>query len=279
VSAGYFKAMRIPLRAGRLLAEGDGAGAGLAAVISERLAQKWWPGEGFPIGRHFRLGAPSEKDVAKRPWITIVGIVGDVETSVLDRAPRPTLYVPYLQHPRRAMGIGIRVAGDPMRLAASVRAAIRAVDAEQPATNMLTLERLKHDEAIALTYSAALMGILGAVAMVLSLTGVYGLTAYLVSEQTHEIGIRVALGASRGSVLGMVFRRGMLPAIAGLALGILLASVLARVMAAVIWGVNPGDATAFIGMPLALSLAVATATYIAARRALKIEPIIALRAE
>jgi len=273
VSPDYFRTMRIPLRAGRLLSERDGPRSTLSAVISEEMARQWWPGEPFPIGTQIRLDSQS----ATGPGITIVGVVGGVRASVLDRVPRPTLYVPYTQFPERGMDIAIRGVGDPLTLAAPARLAIKAVDAEQPVTDIMTLEKMKQNEAIGLTYTALLMSIFGAIALVLSCVGVYGMTSYLVAQQTHEIGIRMALGAARWNILGMLFRQGSLAGLVGATIGLLLAFALARLLASVIWGVNATDAGTFTAIPLVLVLAVGFAIYIPARRAVKIDPTVALR--
>jgi putative ABC transport system permease protein len=238
------------------------------------MAERGWKNES-PVGRRIKIGEASFVS----PWMTIVGVVGDVIHSPYDRAPRRTLYVPYQQAPALWMDIGVRTAGDPLRLAPAVTAAIRSIDPEQPITDMLPMEKLMHNRTIGLNYMAALMAVFGGIALLLSSIGVYGVMAYLVSEQTHEIGLRIALGASRGNVLQMIFRRGLLTTAAGLAVGLALAYGFARVMASVIFGVAATDATTFIGIPLALMLVTALAIYIPASRAMKIDPIVALRYE
>jgi len=275
VSADYLRTMHIPLRAGRFLSDRDGPRFPLSAVISEEIARQWWPGEPAPIGRQIRLGMHGTTG----PVITIVGVVGGVKASALDRVPRPALYVPYTQFPEQGMDIAIRSAGDPLSLAAPVRLAIKAVDAEQPVTDMMTLERMKQNEVIGLTYTAVLMSIFGAIALVLSCVGVYGMMSYLVSRQTHEIGVRMALGAGRWNVLGMLFRQGSRAGLAGVTSGLLLAFAFARLLASVIWGVSGTDGGTFTAIPLVLVLAAGLAIYIPARRALRIDLLIALRSE
>jgi putative ABC transport system permease protein len=273
-SASFFPALHANLASGRFLSEGDGADAPKVAVVSDRLVRRWFKKES-PLGKRIKLGAPDSTS----PWLTIVGVVGDMSHNPYDRQPRPTLYVPYQQAPALSMDIGVRTAGDPLGLAPAVTAAIRAIDPEEPITEMHTLEKAIHDRAIGLNYMAVLMGIFGLVALVLSAIGVYGVMAYLVSEQTHEIGIRMALGAPRAGVLRMILGRGMMTTLAGLLVGLPLAYAFSRLMGSLIYGVAATDAVSFLGIPLALVAAAALAIYIPARRAMKIDPIIALRYE
>jgi putative ABC transport system permease protein len=279
VSVNYFETMHIPLLAGRLLSASDGAQTFRAAVISERMARRWWPGEALPVGRRIQIGVPEE---AGR-WLTIVGVVGNAPQSVFNREPVCMVYVPYVQAPRTGMDIGVRAwpegHPDPTRLAPAVTAAIRSVDPEQPITLVATLEALRRDEALGIDYVAVWMGVFGLLALALSSIGVYGVMAYLVSEQTRDIGIRMALGAPRENVLGMIFRRGMMTAAAGLAAGLAAAYALARLMASLVWGVTSTDPATFLGIAVALGAAAALAIYIPARRAMLIDPIVALRYE
>jgi putative ABC transport system permease protein len=270
----YFPTLRIPLRAGRPIGESDGRDAPKVVVISQHMADRWWKNQS-PLGQHIKLGAADSKN----PWLTIVGVVGDTVHNPYDREPRRVLYVPFQQAPALEMDIGIRTSGDPRRIAQAVTAAIQQVDREQPIAEMRTMERSIHNRAIGLNYMAVLMGIFGMLALVLSAIGVYGVMAYLVSEQTHEIGIRMALGAERGNVLGMIFRRGMVTIAAGLVVGLPIAWAFARLMSSLIFGVTTSDPVTFTAIPVALSVAAGLAIYIPARRATKIDPIVALRYE
>jgi putative ABC transport system permease protein len=268
VSLNYFQSMYIARQAGEALSND----APPRAVISERMARRWWP-DASPLGQRIRLGGP------QRPWIRIAGVVADIPHSAIDRAPRQIVYVPYQQFPEREMNIGIRVAGDPMKLAPAATAAIRALDRELPIENIATLEDLVHQEAFGIAGLAWLMGSLGVLALVLATFGVYGVMSYLVSQQTHEIGIRLALGAGRGRVLRMIFRRGMATAVLGVIAGLIPAFGLGKLLAFAIWGVSSGDSVTMLGVPLGLAAVAAVAILIPALRAMKTDPMATLRGE
>jgi putative ABC transport system permease protein len=275
VSPKFFAVLRVPLRSGRLLNDSDAAGALPVAVVDERFARKQWKGQSA-IGRRFKLGMPDSKS----PWLTLAGVVGDMPYSPFERETRPMVFLPQSQAPQLWMDLGVRTAGDPLRVAPAILSAIRSVDPEVPVTGVGTLEKAIGNNAIALRYVAAMMSVFGALAWVLAAIGVYGAMAYLVSEQTHEIGIRLAVGAPRASVLAMVFRRGLVTALIGLAAGIPVAYWLAtKLVASLIYGVDAGDPATFVGIPLTLMATAMLAIYIPARRAMRIDPIVALRYE
>jgi putative ABC transport system permease protein len=273
-SASYFPTLHIPLLAGRFLDRTDGAGTPRVAVISDRMARRWWPNES-PLGKRIRVHTLDNSD----PWITIAGVVANVPQSTFDREPRAAVYVPFEQRPQLWMDIGIRTTGDPLLSAPAAIAAIRSIDPEQPVSDIASLDRLRHNESLGIIYVSSLMAVFGALALVLSSIGVYGVMAYLVTERTSEIGIRIALGAERSPVLSLIFRRGMITALAGLAVGIVLAYGLASLMRSLVWGVTAGDPATFIGIPLVLIAAAALAIFIPAHRATRIDPLVALRHE
>jgi putative ABC transport system permease protein len=275
VTPNFFATMHVPLLAGRFLSPADGPDNQRVAVISEHTAHRWWPGEPAPIGKRIRFDsteAPSE-------WVTIVGIAADVPNDPYERSLSSVVYVPLKQFPQEHTDFGVRVSGDPNLFAPAVIKAIHSVDPEEPIAQVLSFEDLAKHQALGLIYVAVLMGAYGLVALFLASVGVYGVMSYLVSQQTHDIGVRVALGASRPSVLAMVFRRGMVTVVGGMMVGLAAAYAMARLLALLIYGVPPNDLTTFLGIPLVLVTAAALAIYIPARRAISIDPMVALRYE
>jgi len=275
VTPNYFPVMHVPLLQGRFLSPSDGPDNQRVAVISEHTAHRWWPGEQAPIGKRFRFDSTE----GQSEWITIVGIAADVPHNPYERSPASVIYVPLEQFPEAHMDFGVRVAGDPDNFAKAVVKAIHAVDPEEPIAQVLPFDELAKHQTLGLIYVAAIMGFYGLVALILSSVGVYGVMSYLVSQQTHDIGVRVALGASRPSVLAMVFRRGMVTVVGGMAVGLAAAYAVARLLALLIFGVPASDPATFIGIPLVLVAAAALAIYIPARRATGIDPMVALRYE
>jgi len=270
VTPDYFRTLFVPLRSGRLLSFQDGPDAPAVAVISARAAARWWPGQD-PIGRRIRVG--------DRPWSTIVGVVGDIPYTALSRELSAAIYFPFAQAPDRQMDIGLRIAGDPMKVAPAVQAVVRSLDPELPITNLNTLDTLFSQEAFALTFLAGLMGLSGVLALVLSVVGVYGVMAYSISARTHEIGVRLALGAHRGRLIAMLYRKSIGTALAGMGLGLLPACGLARLMQTVIWGVHAADPAAFVGVPLFLLVGATLSIGIPAVRATRVDPVRALHHE
>jgi putative ABC transport system permease protein len=264
VTPSYFATVRIPLLAGRMLDDRDNANSTGAVLMSRQLSERW------RIGQRIRLG-----DAAQ--WFTIVGVVDNVLNSVLDTAPQPTLYVPLAQAPDREMDLVVRTAGDARTLGAAVRTVMRGVDPEVPVSNLNPLTTLIRQDSFGFAYIAALMGIFGLLALALAALGVYGMMACLVTEQTHDLGIRMAIGAPRGAVLRMLFTRGMRVALAGFGLGLLPALALARALRSLLFFVTAAPPVMLLVPPLVLLAAAVLAIYLPARRVLRIDPVIALR--
>jgi putative ABC transport system permease protein len=274
ISPDYFSLLRIPLREGRALGERDGAESLPVAVVSERIARRYWPGRS-PLGKRVKAGAAD----SDQPWLTIVGVVGEIQYDWLNKEPPPVLYRSYRQAPEDWTTLAIRTHGDPMRVVAAVRSQVAKVDPDQPLAEIKTLDRVMTDAVLGLSYVAVMMIVLGAIALLLSAIGVSGLMAYAVTERTHEIGVRLALGAQRDAVLRMLVGRGMLLAGIGLAIGFTGAIFLARLLSSLIFGVGATDLGTFGGVLAAMAAVALAASYIPARRAARLDPTIALRHE
>jgi putative ABC transport system permease protein len=275
ISPDYFPLMRIPLRQGRALSESDGAESLPVAVVSERMARRYWPGQSA-LGRRIKAGAAED---AQEPWLTIVGVVGEIQYDWLDREPPPVLYRSYRQTSAGWTTLAIRAHGDPLRIVPAVRSQIAKIDPDQPLAEIKTLDRVMTDSVLGLSYMAVMMTVLGAIALALSAIGVSGLMAYAVTERTHEIGVRLALGAQRDSVLRMLVGRGMLLAGIGLGIGLIGSIFIARLLSSLIFGVSATDWTTFGGVLAATAAVSLAASYVPARRAARLDPTIALRHE
>ena len=275
VTEDYFRTMGIPLKTGRLFDSGDHADAPWVLVINETMARQYWQGED-PIGKRINRSAG-------QPWLTIVGIVGDVRGMGLEVPVRAQMYRPVYQDlnfsffsPRN---LAIRTAVDPLSLAAAVRDQVWAVDAGQPIAEVRLLGAFLDDEVFQRRTQTLLLGALSVLALVVAAVGLYGVLPYAVSYLTREIGIRMALGAERGTVLGMILRQGMGLAAMGCAIGLGLAYVLGGVMSSMLFGVEATDPMTFLSVPVVLVAVALLASLIPARRATKVDPMVALRYE
>jgi predicted permease len=275
VSAGYLETLGVPLIRGRNLDGRDSAEAPLTAVVNEAMARMRWPGED-PVGRRFRFGPPNA------PWMTIVGVVGDVKQMGLDTAPFPEFYTPVEQTSPESFlwprYLVVRTKDDPLSLAAAVRQAVRDVDADQPVGIRSMSDVL--DAAVAnRSMQLTLVGAFAALALLLASIGLYGVLSYTVARRTSEIGLRMALGAPRGSVVGAVVRNALLTAVIGLAVGLAGSLALSRLLASSLFGVRPTDPATLAAVSAAVLLVTLLASYVPARRAADVDPVSALRTE
>lgn len=270
VSPGYFELMRIPLVAGRDFGEQDEAGTAAVAIVNEHFAARFWPGQSA-LGRRFR---------AQGTWRTIVGVAKAGKYNRLDEPAWPFFYVPYRQGvPELDLSVALRTSGDPASLARSLQAAIHELD---PRVDVLQLKTLRdHTDGVffAQRVASTLLALLGAIGVLLAAMGVYAVMAYAVSQRTQEFGVRLALGATERNLLSLVLRRGLALAGLGTALGLVAALAVTRLLAAFLFGVSPFDPLAFMAVPLLLAAVVALACWLPARRAARVDPLVALRCE
>jgi len=268
----YFNTLNIALRDGRLLSETDGTESPQVAVISEGLAKRYFPGEN-PLGRHIKTG----KAESASAWMTVVGVVNEVHYSWIVKEDVPTIYRSFRQAPPFSTTVVVRTAGDPLKFVSAVRAEIAAVDANVPLYNLKPMDKVITESIVGIAYVATMMAVLGVIALVLASAGVFGVMSYSVSERSHEIGIRMSMGAQTGDVLALVLRSGMLLTMLGLAIGLPIAFLLARALSSLLFGVQAADPVSFIGLPLLLLAVAAIACYLPARRAAHLDPLQALR--
>jgi putative ABC transport system permease protein len=273
-SADYFKALGIPLRRGRLFTERDVRDSPHVAVINETMARKIFPDED-PIGKRITFdGGGKNPD-----WYEIVGIVGDVKQYGLDQATPMQTYEPYTQQTYSSMTLVARTAGDPAKLTAAIRNAVLQLDKEQPIANIRTLDEILSTSVAQQRFSTLLLGIFAAVAMLLAAVGIYGVLSYAVTQRTHEIGIRVALGAARSDVLRLVVGAGMRLTLLGVGAGLAAAFALTRLMSTLLFDVSATDPMTFGLIALLIVTVALLACWVPARRATKVDPMVALRIE
>jgi putative ABC transport system permease protein len=274
VTPGFFSALRVPLRRGRLFSEQDGRDAPAVALVSEEMAHQSWPDQD-PLGKHIRMGRPGSAG----PLRTIVGIVGDVRPSPLDHSPAPTVYMPVAQEPELASAFVVRTSEDPLALASSISGQMRSVDPDQPAYDVRSLENVLSDNLSGIEQTARLMLVFGFSALTLAAAGIFAVMAYSVTQRTHEIGVRIALGARPVDVLRLVVGFAMKMAAVGMVIGLALAALLTRALSSALFGVVQTDVATFALLTLLLSAVAATAAYMPARWAMKVDPMVALRYE
>ena len=276
VSPGYFRAMQIPLVAGRLFDETDDAKALKVAVVNRTMAERFWAGED-PVGKRIQQG--DADDPAKADMMVIVGIVGDVRQYGPWAPAKSEVYMPHAQRPIPMMSLVVRAAVDPKSLVSSIRREIAVLDKDQPIYGVRTMVSVLEERTASNRLATELLLAFAAAALVLASVGIYGVVAYSVTRRTHEIGIRMALGASRRDVLRLIVSQGAALALAGVTLGLLAAVPLVRVLRSLLFEVSATDPGIFAWVAILLILVAVTASYIPAVRASRIDPMVALRHE
>jgi putative ABC transport system permease protein len=275
IGPGYVGTMGIPIIRGRDFTDQDKADSKDVVVIGEKTAQHFWPGQN-PIGRRLKPGSST----SNTPWREVIGIVKDVRQNDFIAAPKMQMYFTYRQLKDLAPNaLVVRTSIEPLSLAASVRDAIWSVDKDQTVADIDTMEHIVAEAVARQRFSMLFLGLFAALALLLASVGIYGVMSYSVAQRTHEIGIRIALGARRGDVLQMTIKQGLKLVGAGMILGLAAAFLLTRVLESLLFGISATDPVTFLGISLVLLAGAILASYLPALRATKVDPIIALRAQ
>jgi putative ABC transport system permease protein len=273
VSADFFTALGTPLLRGRFFSIGDGPDAPPVAIVNAAMARHVWPGHD-PVGRRFKLGARD----SDRPWFTVVGVVGDMRRQGLEREPVPQMFESLAQSPPRSVDLFIRTAtDDPAALAGPLRAAVRRVDTHAPIYGVAPLERQFGSYLTQRRFQTSLLTGFSIVALLMAAIGIYGVIQYSIATRTQEIGVRMAVGAQAGDIFRMVIGEGLTLSLMGLALGLVGAWWLGRAGSSLLFGVTATDPSTFMTVSLLLTAVATAACYVPARRAMTVEPIVALR--
>jgi putative ABC transport system permease protein len=271
VSPGYFAALGTSVIKGRDFSDRDNNDSPGAAIINQDLASIYFPNED-PIGKRITFDD-------RQSWISIVGVIADVKQMGLDSVAKPEVYFPYMQRPASAMSLVVRTTANPMNAVAAVKSQIQTIDRDLPIDGVKTMQQLLAESISGRRFNMLLLTSFAGVALVLALVGIYGVMSYTVTQRTHEIGIRVAIGAQRRDVFRMVMGQGMLLAVIGVAFGLVGAFALTRLMTTMLFGVEPNDPATFVTIALLLIGVALVACYIPGRRATKVDPLVALRYE
>jgi putative ABC transport system permease protein len=267
--------MGLRLLSGREFNEQDVRDAPLVCIIDQNFAEQYWPGQD-PIGKRMKYGGANPDN----PWATIVGVVANVKYQGLDQeSPRVQTYMPYTQSTFLGASLVIRTAGDPARLAAAVRSEVMALDPDLPVFDVRTMNDVLKESVAPRRLYMTLLGLFAGVAVTLAAIGLYGVMSYSVTQRTHELGIRMALGARQRDVLRLVVGQGMALAFAGIALGVIGAFGLTWLLSSLLFSVSATDPIIFIAIPLILAGVALGASFVPARRATKVDPMVALRYE
>lgn len=272
IMPGFFSTLRVPLKRGRVFTDGDTASSLHVAIIDDVLAREYWPKQD-PIGHRVAMISSTPQ------WYTVVGIVGNVRNRGFSAPRKGVLYFPLAQWPKTHMSLVIRTASDPGGIAGAVRQAVASIDRQQPVYGVKTMEQYVSESVTDQRLAVFLLAAFAALALILAAVGIYGVISYSVSQRTHEIGVRAALGAQQGDILKMVLRQGLWLALLGAGAGIVAALGLTQLMASVLYEVKPSDPLAFVVVAPVLIAVALLACYVPARRATKVDPTIALRHE
>ncbi len=274
VDPGFLEALGLPLISGRLMTAADTAAAPPVAVVSQTMAARYWGSEG-PVGARIALGDAASGN----GWTTVIGIVGDVRNDDIDQPPLPQVYLPMAQHPQRSMALLVRTVGDPSLLADAVRRTVWSLDANQPLSDVRTMDDVLYADTLGSRIVISVLGVFAFLAFSLAAVGIYSVVAYAVSQRTKEVGIRMALGADRRDVVRLIVGQGMMPVAAGMLVGITIAFGVTRLIASLLYQVSPTDPLTFGTVTLLLGATALIASLIPAIRAGRVDPSVTLRQE
>jgi len=272
VTPDYFAALKIPIRTGRVFGDADRKDTQPVAVIDEILARQYWPDED-PLGKHIRFDSSV-------PWATIVGVIAHVKQADLaGEDVKGKYYFPLYQNPQPLTTLVVRTPADPARLAKDIREAVRAVDSAQPVSRVRLLSDMVNSSLSSRRFVVTVLGVFAGLALLMAVIGLYGVISYAVTQRTQEMGVRMALGAQRAEILQLVLSQGMRLASAGAAIGLVVSLISSRLLRSQLFGVSSFDPLTFVSMAGVLIGAALAASYIPARRATRVDPMVALRYE
>lgn len=276
INPDYFRTLGIPLLKGRAFSEQDTQESPRVAIVNEALARQYWPGQ-EPIGKRLKPGRAE----SKTPWLAVVGVVRNMRTQAHRARFQPELYLPYTQYPwlLSPRHLIVRAATDPTGLTAAIRREVEELDRDQPISRIRRMEEIVARPLAHERFAMVLLGVFAGLAVTLAAVGIFGVISYSVAQRTQEIGIRVTLGAGHRDVLRLVLEQGMILALLGVAAGLAGAWGLTRFLATLLYGVRPTDPVTLVAVSIILGAVAFVASYIPARRAMKVDPIVALRYE
>jgi putative ABC transport system permease protein len=274
VSSGYLATLGIPLIRGRAFTDADDEKAPRVGMINALMAHRFFPGDD-PVGKRFMVGHPGEKN----DWMTIVGVTGDTRLYGLANPARLEIYLPFRQSATSDMNLIVKSGVGEAALSSAIRDTVAAIDKDQPILITTTMNQLVSDSEATRKITLVLLGLFSALALILAAIGIYGVISYSVAQRTHEIGIRTALGAQRGDLMRMILKQGLRTAVVGVGVGLGAAVGLAQLIKSMLFGVSAADPLTFVGVALALLCVALAASYIPARRAMRVDPLVALKYE